>query len=431
MIDPTNLGPLALLGAVGATIAASWNHLRNVFGYLSTFILVDVTYPDTTSSLVRRYLKGSGAYRRLPGGDVHYTIIFSQIFGHKASDDRIPLRNRMASTNILVGPGGLLFTKVGPNYVKIRALRGLFNSDRLLNQALDWTQHDRPDGSRFTIYNVAGTEKGPWATVREKLDQGERSLAVSDSDLPYDTDLDHSIKYDRSQWVAAASHNPFDNLFYDEQVLGHVEDIRTWLTQGNWYKERGIPWRRGILWHGPAGTGKSSIVRAIAELLGLPVYVFHLSTMSDQEFMEMWRAMCTPAVVLFEDFDTVFNLREPLTSHKSLTFECLLNTISGVNTVSGTLLMVTTNHLDKIDHALLNRPGRIDAVVEIGVMGEQQRLRLARKVLQDWPELVEESVAEGQGMTPVLFQEHCVRKALHRLAEIGGPANLMKLETEQ
>jgi SpoVK/Ycf46/Vps4 family AAA+-type ATPase len=267
--------------------------------------------------------------------------------------------------------------------------------------------------------------------ARKRSSGGELSQAEDSAggQEELDFDLDLSIRYDRKLITPAKEHDPFSSLFYSPEVIQHVEDAKTWLAQETWYKKRGIPWRRGVLWHGPAGTGKSSIVRAIAEVLGLPLYVYHLSTLSDQEFIEQWNSMETPCIALFEDIDTVFNLREALTPHKALTFECLLNTISGVKTLSGTLLMVTTNHLDKVDHALRDRPGRIDVTVEVGAMKEAQRRKLAQMVLMDWPDLVEPMVIAGEEMTPVRFQEMCIKRALSELAKSNGlPTNVVPLK---
>lgn len=281
-----------------------------------------------------------------------------------------------------------------------------------------------------------GSEKGVWAQGERnsksqsiESDDVSPSAAGGSSGGQLDVDLDVSFKYPRDQWSASAERNPFANLFYPPEVMHHVDVLKMWLAKGEWYKERGIPWRRGMLFKGPPGTGKSSLARAIAEDLDLKMYVFHLSTMSDQEFVEAWDSVASRSMVLFEDFDTVFNLRESQTQHGALTFECVLNKLSGVGTKNGLVLVVTTNHPEKIDDALINRPGRIDVVVEVGPMQEQQRVMMAQKMLSDWPELVEQAVAEGTGMAGAQFEDHCVQIAFTRMAQEEQEAKLVTPES--
>ena len=87
-------------------------------------------------------------------------------------------------------------------------------------------------------------------------------------------------------------------------------------------------------------------------------------------------------------------------------------------------LIITTNHLEKIDEALgvitsgsgiSTRPGRIDSVIELGHMEVEARLKLACKVLVDWPDMVNQVVNEGVGLTPVQFQELCIQHAYKKI----------------
>lgn len=131
---------------------------------------------------------------------------------------------------------------------------------------------------------------------------------------------------------------------------------------------------------------------------------------------------------MFEDIDTVFNGRENITAHKSLTFDCVINAISGVDAPDGIFLVVTTNRLEFIDPAfgvassvegVSTRPGRIDTVLYLGNMSVPNCRKLANRILADWPEDVEAVMAEHAGkVTPVQFQEICLQKATTRLIDL-------------
>ena len=133
-----------------------------------------------------------------------------------------------------------------------------------------------------------------------------------------------------------------------------------------WYNDRGIPYRRGYLFHGPPGSGKSSLCHVLASVLEQPIYVLSLSSgsMGDAEFLERMSEVPPRSIVLMEDIDAAFVQRTE-TAEKNeakkagVSFSALLNAIDGVGAVEGRLLCITTNHIDRLDKALI-RPGRVD-----------------------------------------------------------------------
>ncbi|KAF4122130.1 mitochondrial chaperone BCS1 [Geosmithia morbida] len=155
-----------------------------------------------------------------------------------------------------------------------------------------------------------------------------------------------------------------------------------------WYANRGIPYRRGYLLHGPPGTGKSSLSLALAGYFEMKIYIVSLNSPSttDESVVSLFSDLPRRCIVLLEDIDTAglthsrdeeatmatddtVNLtRDPdasKTSESRISLSGLLNVLDGVASQEGRVLIMTTKHVEKLDEALV-RPGRIDMSIEFG-----------------------------------------------------------------
>lgn len=91
-----------------------------------------------------------------------------------------------------------------------------------------------------------------------------------------------------------------------------VDDVRAFMARGRWYSDRGIPYRRGYLLHGPPGSGKSSFVQALAGELEYNICVLNLSErgLTDDKLNHLLANAPERSIVLLEDIDAAFSGRE-------------------------------------------------------------------------------------------------------------------------
>jgi chaperone BCS1 len=145
-----------------------------------------------------------------------------------------------------------------------------------------------------------------------------------------------------------------------------LKDITTWRDSKDEYNRRGIAHKRGHCYFGPPGTGKTTLARAIAIEYEMDVYNVNLNNIDgDDDMLSMFAEVNPNSILLFEDMDAYFDMREKVNKDSKITFSGLLNALDGAISLNNVLIIITTNHIEKLDPALL-RPGRIDIIKELG-----------------------------------------------------------------
>jgi mitochondrial chaperone BCS1 len=139
------------------------------------------------------------------------------------------------------------------------------------------------------------------------------------------------------------------------------------------YMKRGIPYHLNFLFDGPPGTGKTSLASALSGHFGLNLHLLNIAGpgMNDDRLVELMVNLPRKSMLLLEDVDAVVperktnpaavkdNLEAKTEESRGVSLSCLLNCMDGITAPDGAVIVMTTNHPETLDPALL-REGRVD-----------------------------------------------------------------------
>jgi AAA+ superfamily predicted ATPase len=188
----------------------------------------------------------------------------------------------------------------------------------------------------------------------------------------------------------------FSNLILEEKFKHELQsDFRCFFESRDIYERYGIPWKRGAILIGPPGNGKTHTVKALINQLQKPcIYVrsFKADYGTEQERMaEVFERarMTAPCVVVLEDLDAMI-------SDDNRAF--FLNELDGFEVNAGVVVIATTNHPEKLDPAILDRPSRFDRKYHFNLPDESGRLAY----LKDWNEELQVEMRLSEAVVPTV-----------------------------
>ncbi|KAB1211621.1 putative mitochondrial chaperone BCS1-B [Morella rubra] len=248
-----------------------------------------------------------------------------------------------------------------------------------------------------------------------------------------------------SHWSHVVFEHPatFQTLAMDPKMKKDIiDDLITFSKAEEFYARVGRAWKRGYLLYGPPGTGKSTMIAAMANLLGYDLYDLELTAVKDNtELRKLLIETSSKSIIVIEDIDCSLDLTGQRRKKKEkteaeeekdpkqkldkedkdargsqVTLSGLLNFIDGLWSACGgeRLIVFTTNYVEKLDPALI-RKGRMDKHIELSYCRFEAFKGLAKNylVLEShhlFPKIRE--LLEETNMTPADVAEHLMPKTI-------------------
>ncbi|WP_261339177.1 AAA family ATPase [Rhizobium leguminosarum] len=200
-------------------------------------------------------------------------------------------------------------------------------------------------------------------------------------------------------------------------------------------KRLGQSGRKGILFHGHPGTGKTHAIHYIAaNLPGHSTILVTAEQMLDMEEHFALARVLQPCIMVIEDVDLVGRSREDISGQKAESrLNRLLNEMDGLGTDADIIIILTTNRLNSLEGALASRSGRVDAALEIPLPDDDCRERLIKQyghALNFQGEALAEAVARSNGGSSAYVKE-MVRRLVQRSVARGGSLVISREDVEE
>lgn len=279
-------------------------------------------------------------------------------------------------------------------------------------------------GHEFLIYVVNGRDGGepyPQEVINfilskkvtgEVGDVAARADALIEKATTWALELHNEVLvFDQGFWQKNSElWKSIQKAFWEDVILDEekkqrvISDVEGFFDSEKDYDSFGVPWKRGLIFYGPPGNGKTISIKALMHSLGSRknptvevLYVKTLTNMGGPErairvIFQKARAMA-PCLLVFEDLDS-------LISPQARSY--FLNEIDGLESNHGILMIGSTNHLEQLDPGIAKRPSRFDRKYFYDDPTRDERVQYAeywRKKLEgnekiDFPKSLKEKIAD-------------------------------------
>ena len=190
-----------------------------------------------------------------------------------------------------------------------------------------------------------------------------------------DNNNEIEIKIFKNHWTRLNKlpKRKLDTIYlYNKIKKDIIEDINEFLENEEEYEIFGMPYKKTYLLEGLPGTGKTSLIFAIASLLKMDIAIIGFGPdIDDAAFMKAVSYLPDNAILLIEDIDNIFSNEHDTKINTMISLSGILNTLDGVARRHRLITFITTNHFEKLDNTL-TRPGRTDKIIHFTYATKEQ-----------------------------------------------------------
>ncbi|VDC06305.1 unnamed protein product [Peniophora sp. CBMAI 1063] len=230
---------------------------------------------------------------------------------------------------------------------------------------LNYKDHD------YLVYIIEYQKDGPWDFFQQYVLHKESGTPIYE--LLYDAGailrkINSSVLvFEQGFWFRDGllwrelQDADWEDIILEEDFKDNLrQDVYNFFESERMYQQYKLPWKRGIILYGPPGDGKTVTLKALmkdCDMLGyIPLYVksFKSRFFNEEECIAkvfQQARLQAPCLVVFEDVDSLIN-----SENRSV----FLNQLDGIAGSEGVAVLATTNHFDRLDEGIADRPSRFD-----------------------------------------------------------------------
>lgn len=201
----------------------------------------------------------------------------------------------------------------------------------------------------------------------------------------YTVDADSYLKNDETMKVLYSKMKLrfLDTLFFShkekEIICNHIDKFN---DNEKFYEDKQLLYKTGILLYGEPGTGKSSLVKALATKYNRSIINVNMSNIKNIDLNRLTQSINVDEsrkyIILLEDIDTLFlnRVNKDIDKEDQCVINKLLQFLDSNTSPNNVIFIATTNHKERLDEALL-REGRFDLKVEIKPLRTNESIKFA------------------------------------------------------